>query len=101
MWTSARRKDLAKQAAEYDAVIVLGCDGAVETIRSCLQSQDCQVIPGMEVEGLMNVIPTLQFPFNILLEVGSVTRVLQAYAVASPSEAKSAPKVPPQRRDYT
>ena len=75
MWTSRRRKDLARQAAAYDAVIVLGCDAAVETVRSSLQSTDCRVIPGMEVEGIMNVIPTLQFPFNISLEVSNVTKV--------------------------
>jgi hypothetical protein len=80
MWTSGRREDLARQAVGYDAVIVLGCDAAVATIRSCLQSSNCRVIPGMEAEGIMSVIPTLQFPFNISLEVSSVTRVLQPHA---------------------
>ena len=74
MWTSGRRKDLARHAVGHDALIVLGCEAAVETARSCLQSNDCRVIPGMEVEGIMNVIPTLQFPFNISLEVIGVTR---------------------------
>jgi len=77
MWTSGRREDLARQALGYDAVIVLGCDAAVETVRSCLESTDCRVIPGMEVEGIMNVIPTLKFPFTISLEVGNLTRVPQ------------------------
>ena len=77
MWTSGRRKELARQALGYDAVIVLGCDAAVETIRSSLQANDCRVIPGMEVEAMMNVIPTLRFPFNVSLEVSGVTRVLQ------------------------
>jgi len=80
MWTSGRRRELARQALDYDAVIVLGCDAAVETVRSCLQSTDCRVIPGMEVEGVMNVIPTLRFPFNISLQVNGVTRVLQHHA---------------------
>lgn len=89
MWTSERRRDLARQAAGYDAVIVLGCDAAVETIRSSLQSSDRRVIPGMEVEGIMSVIPTVQFPFNILLEIGSMTRVLQHQAVAGASPSSS------------
>lgn len=91
MWTSERRKDLARQAAGYDAVIVLGCDAAVETIRSSLQSNDCRVIAGMEVEGIMSVIPSVQFPFNILLEMASMTRVLQhqAGAWASPSSSQN------------
>jgi len=31
----------------------------------------------MEVEGIMTVIPTVEFPFDISLEVSSLTRVLQ------------------------
>lgn len=75
MWTSGRREALAKQSANYDAFIVLGCDAAVDTARNSLKSGKCRVIPGMELEGIMNVIPTLKFPFNISLEVNSVTRL--------------------------
>lgn len=75
MWTSGRRKDLARHAVGYNALIVLGCDAAVETARSCIKSNDCRVIPGMEAEGIMNVIPILQFPLNIGLEVRNVTKV--------------------------
>ncbi len=75
MWTSGRRKDLARQTAGYDALLVLGCEAAAETVRSCTTSHDCHVISGMDVEGIMNVIPTLKFPCNIWLEVTSVTRV--------------------------
>lgn len=84
MWTSGRRKALARQAARYDAAIVLGCDAAVETVRSCLPA-NYRVIPGMEAEGVMSVIPSLQFPFNVSLEVGSVTRVLQPQPQAGAS----------------
>ena len=89
MWTSGRRKDLARHAAGYNALIVLGCDAAVETTGSCIKSNDCRVIAGMEVEGIMNVIPILQFPFNIWLEMSSVTRVLQHHAGASPSRSQN------------
>ncbi len=75
MWTSGRRKELARHAVGYDALIVLGCDAAVETARSCTKSNDCRVIPGMEAEGIMNVIPNFQFPFNIRLQVSNVTKV--------------------------
>lgn len=85
MWTSGRRKELARQALGYEALIVLGCDAAVATIRSCLQATACRVIPGMEVEGVMNVVPTVHFPLKISLEVKGVTRVLQPHAAASPS----------------
>ncbi len=72
MWMQARRKDLEQRAGRYDAVIVLGCDAAVETVRLCSQSSGRRVISGMEVEGIMNVIPSLHFPFNIHLEVSKV-----------------------------
>lgn len=75
MWTSGRRKELARRVVGYDALMVLGCDAAVETARSCIKSDDCRVIPGMEAEGIMNVIPNFQFPFNIWLEVSKVTKV--------------------------
>ncbi len=82
MWTSGRRSDLARHAAGYDALLVLGCDAAVETTRQALGSSGCPVIPGMEAEGIMNVIPTLRFPFNIRLELSGVTRVLERNVAA-------------------
>lgn len=74
MWTAGRRKALAKRASRYDAVIVLGCDAALETVRSALPAH-CRVIAGMEAEAIMSVVPRVRFPMNISLEVGSVTRV--------------------------
>lgn len=79
MWTAGRRKALARRAAGYDALIVLGCDAAVETARSFLRSSECRVIPGMEVEGIMTVMPTIRFPGDISLQVSSVSRVLQRH----------------------
>ncbi len=75
MWTSGRRKDLARQAAGYDALLVLGCEAAAETARSCTNSLNCRVISGMDAEGIMNIVPILKFPCNIWLEVTSVTGV--------------------------
>jgi hypothetical protein len=74
MWTTERRKDLARQAAGYDAVIVLGCDAAVETVRSYLPP-DRRVIRGMEVEGIMTVAPKVRFPLTVSLEVSKLTRI--------------------------
>ena len=76
MWASRRRNDLTRRALEYDAAIVLGCDAAVDTVRSCLPAT-CRAVAAMEVEGIMSVIPTLQFPLDISLQVSSTTRVLQ------------------------
>lgn len=77
MWPSGRRQELKQHASEYDAVMVLGCDAAVKTAQDCLQATSCRVISGMEVDGIMNVIPSFQLPCNISLEVTSVIRVLE------------------------
>ena len=74
MWTAARRKALAKRAAGYDAVIVLGCDAAVATVRSYLPA-DYPVIAGMDVEGIMTVMPSVRLPLDISLEVSGTARL--------------------------
>jgi len=75
MWTSGRRRELAKRAAAFDGVVVLGCDAAGEVVRTSMGSTECRVIQGMDVEGIMSVVPTLSFPFNISLAVQGVTPV--------------------------
>jgi hypothetical protein len=77
MWTSGRRKALAKRALKYDAVIVLGCEAAVNAVKDSLRPYDGKVIPGLCTEGLMNVIPSLSFPLTLSLRLGSLTRVLE------------------------
>ena len=89
MWTSKRRQELARRAAGYDALVVLGCDAAVETARSSVKPSGCRVIPGMAVEGVMNVMPILHSPLSIWLELSSVTRVLQNQAGAFPSPSQN------------
>lgn len=77
MWTSGRRRELAKRAAEFEGVVVLGCEATVEIVRDSIRSTDCRVIEGMEGEGIMNVVPTVSFPFNISLEVQGITSVIK------------------------
>lgn len=78
MWTAGRRKKLQKYAKQFDAVIVLGCDSATETVREALQSIDCKVIPGMEVAGIMNAKPRFQLPCNISFEDAKVISISQS-----------------------
>ena len=68
MWTAAKRKQLQKEARPYDAVIVLGCDSATETVREAVQSTACKVIEGMKVSGIMNAQLTFRWPSNISFE---------------------------------
>ncbi len=84
MWTSARRKELTRRAAGHDAVIVLGCEAAAETVRSCTKATGSRVVLGMEAEGIMNVVPSLRFPLDVRLQMTSVTRMLPQHAGPSP-----------------
>jgi hypothetical protein len=75
MWTERRRKAFAKRASQFDGVLVLGCQAAVETMRDALGPTDCKVIGGMEEEGVMNVVPRFGFPASVSLVVKRVSRV--------------------------
>ncbi|WP_300465292.1 hypothetical protein [Desulfobacula sp.] len=68
MWTSGKRKKLQKCAGQHDAVIVLGCDSATETVRGVVKSIDCKVIEGMEVAGIMNAQLRFHLPGNVSFE---------------------------------
>jgi hypothetical protein len=68
MWTSGRRKKLQKYAKQYQAVIVLGCDSATETVRDSVKSTECKVIEGMKVAGIMNAKLSFHLPCNISFE---------------------------------
>jgi 4-hydroxy-3-methylbut-2-enyl diphosphate reductase IspH len=68
MWTTRRCKKLEKSAKQYDAVIVLGCESATETVRDAVKSDDCKVIEGMEVEGIMNAKLKFKLPGNVSFE---------------------------------
>ena len=81
MWTIKRRKKLAKRAAEFEALVVLGCDAMVEAVRDSVEPTGCRVVQGMEIEGLMNVLPTVSFPCNLSLELQGVASVGKRPAV--------------------
>lgn len=73
MWTSRRREELARRAAEFEGVVVLGCEAMVESVGQALESTGCRVIQGMQIAGLMNVLPKVSFPVNVWLELQGVT----------------------------
>jgi len=72
LWTSRQRKKLQEYAKQYDAVIVLGCDSAVKTVRDSAKGTDCHVITGMEVAGIMNTKTKFHLPCNISFEHSKV-----------------------------
>ena len=73
MWTSKRRNELIEQAKKYEALVVMGCDAAVQTIQDSVRSTSCRVVQGMKTEGLMIIKPKFHMPCTISLELESVT----------------------------
>ena len=78
MWTAKRRKKLSECAKKYDAVLVMGCEAAVQTVRNALESTTCHVIPGMKSEGIMSIEPIFSLPCNISLKLEGVTPYIHA-----------------------
>jgi len=67
MWTSRRRERLRREAKGYDAVIVLGCDSATETVRDVVSS-DVKVIEAMKVTGIMNGRLSFRLPGDLFFD---------------------------------
>ena len=76
MWTSRRRKKLMKRAMKYDALVVMGCEAAAETVFDAVKSTSCKVFQGMRTEGIMSIKPQFRRPGNIWLQLNSVTPIL-------------------------
>ena len=72
MWTRRRRKKLLKRASKYEAVIVMGCEAAAQTICNSLETTSCKVFQGMRSEGIMTIKPSFNLPCNISLELDKI-----------------------------
>ena len=67
-WSARRRKKLQNCAKKYDAVIVLGCASATETVRESVESIGVKVIEGMTTSGIMNARLNLKWPGRLFFE---------------------------------
>lgn len=76
LWTSGGRKKLIKHASQFEAVIVMGCESAYESVQEILKSTDCKVFLGMKSEGVLNAIPKVHLPLNISLEKFKITPII-------------------------
>ncbi len=85
-WTAKKRKKLLEYAKQYEALVVLGCEAAVQTVQDSVKSTSCQVIHGMKTEGLMSFKPKFHLPCTISLELDSVTPIQWGNETISPHE---------------
>jgi len=76
MWTKGRRKQLAKRAAGYEALVVLGCEAGVDTVHDSVDTDRSRVYMGMRSEGIMSVLPRVNLPANLSLELKRVTPLI-------------------------
>lgn len=72
LWTSRQREKLQENAKEYEAVIFLGCESAIEIVGETVKATDCKVIKGMEVAGIMNTKTGFHWPFDLSFEYSKV-----------------------------
>ena len=84
MWTARRRKKLLKRARGYEALVVLGCEAALDTICDAVKSAPCHVFKGMRTEGIMSIKPFFQLPCNLSLELNGITPLLHQQEKAIP-----------------
>ncbi len=84
MWTNRRRRKLLKRARNYDAVVVMGCEAAVQTLYDTLEATSCKVFQGMQSEGVMTLKPSFSMPANISIELDKIIPLVH-------SDAKSLP----------
>ena len=73
MWTGTRREKLAEVAKSYDALVVIGCEAAVDTVRAAVDSSECQVVQGVKTEGLMSIQPRFSFTGTVRLELEGIS----------------------------
>jgi hypothetical protein len=76
MWTSGQQEKCLTRASGYEAVVVMGCEGAYQTVCEIVKSTDCRVFQGMTSEGIMSVRPKFNLPFTLSLELFGVTPIL-------------------------
>jgi hypothetical protein len=75
MWTTRRRRELFERAKNYEAIIVLGCEAAVNTVRDSINSTPCIVYQGLETKGVMSIKPKFNLTGKISLELESLTPI--------------------------
>jgi hypothetical protein len=76
MWTRRRRRQLMKRAKKYEALVVLGCEAAVQTILDSADTVSFQVLQGMRTEGIMSILPRFKWPDSITLQLNSITPLI-------------------------
>jgi hypothetical protein len=84
MWSSKRRTKLLERAGKYEALVVMGCEAAVQTVHDSVKSASCRLFQGMRSEGIMSIKPFFSLPGNISIEFNSLTPLLHQAGESRP-----------------
>ncbi len=84
MWTKKRRRQLMKRAMKYDALLVMACEAGARTVCDAVESAPCKVYMGMRSEGIMSILPRLQKPGKIFIDLRTITPLLHETTEADP-----------------
>jgi hypothetical protein len=76
MWTRRRRAKLRQVARNYEAVLVMGCEAALNTVQDAIDSAASRVFQGMRTEGIMSIKPLFHLPCSVSLELNRITPLL-------------------------
>jgi hypothetical protein len=68
LWTKGQRKRLLKNARDFDAALVIGCESARYTVEETLKTTACEVVLAMQLVGITNASLKFQFPLTVKLE---------------------------------
>lgn len=79
LWTVGQHKRLLKQASDYEAVVILGCDSATYTAKEALKGTNCQVIQAMQMTGIANATVKFRFPMTVELDMHLVPKKSRAH----------------------
>ena len=77
IWTKGQSERIRKRAKDFDAVLVLGCHSATQTVKRALRGTDCYVTQGMRELGVTNGTMKIRFPFTIEFEVEPTPKKLK------------------------
>ncbi len=67
IWTEGQRSRLLERAKDYEAVLVLGCNSATETVKKALKDTNCKVFQGMWMKGFTSATMKIEFPLKVSL----------------------------------
>lgn len=69
LWTEGQRRRLVQRAKDHEAVLVLGCNSATNTVKDTLKDTDCQVFQAMRMRAIVNAKMKFRFPMKVELDM--------------------------------